>query len=1619
MVIRTLGQPTEVLPNRGLQVAEDLAAHQAAGIAQSQVSASTQQALANLEALSASEASIPLPSLEPYKNGEGRYDLFRAIQGGVSKEDLQQAFGLSDDTYRNYALVSKFVRYRDGKPEVDFAGAFQAVNGGLDYGRFAREVEELTKGGSYFELGPNSAQAKKLAALPRPKTDDDLAKALADVFGVKLIKDTDGWYQLQGGVPAEDTRERVLPEGVTQDDLTRLKAQLAELQDQRSALFKQYTEAYGNEFRSAESNTEEQNRLLKQIDLLDNQMSAVRAAIGYAEGFRRNDVNRISAEDVATLIKSTDPRIAKYIDDKGRFDLVRAIQDGLDEDILKQLDYTDEDLDWGRAYAKLKGAGLVRPDGEIDFLRARELGLDDELRRIGISQSRFDYADAMQSLSEKGFVRPDGTIDLIGAAAADLDVELSKVGYDPKTLSQAHQLKPYVKGGQLDPLAAVKAGVSDEALKNIYGLTEEELKALHGRIEATDLLTRVGIIDSQGRADLSEALARGYTEKLLREAGFAQEDIDAAKEWKVTETARALRSGKLKDYVDTAGGLDLDRAVAAGIDKLADYQDWNVSQADLDAAKARLAASDNLRPYAYATDAKGRRLSEDEATIAQAKGKAVDYGYNLIQAYRAGRGEDIKALFGEEEYRATARASDALFTMQRATIVGPPNPNAEPDLVGYLQKEKYSAPARQTAADAGYKAEDIDTAVAYGQALDRLAKYKTPEEALFSGVKADIAAFKLVYPEADTSAAPMPGKDVPYLEKQVAKYKNSLFDPFMESLASAMNMAGVADPRQFKKTSDVYKVWGTLSADEKQQVADAYLTEVQMYQAAIPIIERPLTWLEEQAGKVEGSDVKLPKQMAGPSGLFYSVLPPEGKAQVDSTLGGIQSWLNKATVWVQRKEREPSEGALGGAVQVLKGVGGGFAEIILGLAGFATTQLANANALATDSANTPKVLASEIRNAGGALLFPLAIPRRISEDPLSGVGYTIAVIVGPAAVAKILSTARTYADPYGIPSRAAGIEYSTGRLPLNVELLDARIPKGATEAVIKQAALKFFQEVMNPKKAGAVVSIEYKGIRIKGRSTPIQDTVGNVGWHGTGDITPYATLKGGKSITVAPGGLYTNPYAAGRFLAGGSQGLPVVRPGFVLLLTDAKRLRFASQNPSDVSSLKPGIYAPGSTFKGRLETQLISAAGSDLTRVEPTLRSRLLGGKAGEFFTQYSGPSVSGLHDGQLVPVAVLADKGVGLEAPSPAQLYAAKLLVLRETLLDWAEAVKHPKRTVKDILEGRYGPKGVREWEISAIAEELKKKAGEHGGSTEKAFEEAAKEAYDDLVKDEALEKAYRDPLKRRRFEDIYRAYLERAMMYLADRAVLTEARLARFARERLIPSARAAVREAARRASRRELTPEPRRASRRAFEAELSRRAMERVERRTVAPRRATARVERRATQVRRELSGGRRTERGDRRKTPRASEFERRPPVGETRRTPPPPRPPRTPTPRPPRFTPRFPAKGGGTRGKPEKKETGKQPRSGKGKISWKQGELTIQGRKVPVWITIQPKPLAKQVNPEYSLRPPEDAQILKRTPEQTFYVSGKDLIPNNLKLAMGIVNVRVDATGRPHLKYGRRR
>lgn len=421
--------------------------------------------------------------------------------------------------------------------------------------------------------------------------------------------------------------------------------------------------------------------------------------------------------------------------------------------------------------------------------------------------------------------------------------------------------------------------------------------------------------------------------------------------------------------------------------------------------------------------------------------------------------------------------------------------------------------------------------------------------------------------------------------------------------------------------------------------------------------------------------------------------------------------------------------------------------------------------------------------AAGSVLFWVSMPKLIKERPLYGSTLAISLLAGGEAISRI-KTGRLLVDPWGTPARTIGGEWSSGRAYVG------RLSKADLGNAMLDASVKIMKGDLEGTVTVGNVKLGYRGV-------PLQHTFGDLLFHASPDVS-YFLEKGTRYINE--GGLYPSVSASQRFLAGGAKGtIPIKNPGIIAILTDAGKiqrvpssaLKGASRSDWFIRQAHEGFWGPSKIWKHAFESEIPAAPGTALTRAPKTLRSRILGTKAGDLLTQYTGPDVPGLAKGSLIPIYFFLDKGVYKTPPSPALVYAAKLIALRETLKDYAIALKHPKRTIKDIRKGRVGTKGVREFEVSRIREtaELAVKLTKKARKTAVKVAKEKSLSYDEAFRRELvrafeaertriyravtprMERAYK--ANPRKYEDLYRDVLERSLRRTARIYTIAQARV------------------------------------------------------------------------------------------------------------------------------------------------------------------------------------------------------------------------------------------------------
>ncbi len=392
------------------------------------------------------------------------------------------------------------------------------------------------------------------------------------------------------------------------------------------------------------------------------------------------------------------------------------------------------------------------------------------------------------------------------------------------------------------------------------------------------------------------------------------------------------------------------------------------------------------------------------------------------------------------------------------------------------------------------------------------------------------------------------------------------------------------------------------------------------------------------------------------------------------------------------------------------------------------------------------------------------------------------------AVKGVVFKVATYLHPKGIPAELIGKEYSTGRVPVND--IDPVAMTKAMNQVEKLATAKGGAASGDIPIDGTPYSLHYL-------KTPYQRVVGDTVWHGTGDIgfVKEGTLVAKEVGTGGEPGLYTNPWAALEYAKG-------AKPGLLMIITKASNIKttpakvsatFPTQSDYFIEKASKGLYGSSKTWKGDLETEVVAAPGSEfiIPKANPDLITRFTVGKSSDFFTYANG---------QLIPIKIAVDKGLLQSGdipyiPTATDLYAVKLHSLQNSLQNFTEAVKHPVRTLSDIVKQTPTP-GVREVsivtadgkDISGIAQTLTNEAyGEalrsarsqgistRGAAFQTLFNRELDNAYS--ARAEALIEQYKGEAsayeradERVKFEEIYRVNLEDAMRSLVESTAIRE---------------------------------------------------------------------------------------------------------------------------------------------------------------------------------------------------------------------------------------------------------
>lgn len=377
--------------------------------------------------------------------------------------------------------------------------------------------------------------------------------------------------------------------------------------------------------------------------------------------------------------------------------------------------------------------------------------------------------------------------------------------------------------------------------------------------------------------------------------------------------------------------------------------------------------------------------------------------------------------------------------------------------------------------------------------------------------------------------------------------------------------------------------------------------------------------------------------------------------------GQVQDLLSKGygmletAVGRNKQSRTKAEKALATA----GGLAGGVAFSVLAPVSMLDTLLASPRP------ETAKKIAVGIKD------YFVSLPVAFSNDPYFTTGEVVGMLAGVKGVRSAVRSARVWVDPYGVPARAVGIEFSVSKIPTK------GMGTPTAMANLGKAVANAQSEILKGKLSGTAtvgnVSIKYRG-------SPIQHTAGSMVMHATPDVAPL--IKNPK-LVVQGEGLYFSPQLSPRFMASSAVGTTAKNPGVIAVLTDASKVRTPSKGslgklakaPGDnfIVHADQGLWSPSKLYKHAFENEIVASPGTKFTKTPSTLRARLLGDKAGDFLVQYSGPDAPGITSGQLVPMHIFADKGVFRTPPTPAALYAAKLITIYESLKDVGVKARHP----------------------------------------------------------------------------------------------------------------------------------------------------------------------------------------------------------------------------------------------------------------------------------------------------------------------------------------------------------
>ncbi|MDD3525008.1 MAG: hypothetical protein PHQ41_09990, partial [Candidatus Cloacimonetes bacterium] len=946
-----------------------------------------------------------------------------------------------------------------------------------------------------------------------------------------------------------------------------------------------------------------------------------------------------------------------YGDKSGSINIERMIADGYSEE------YAEKMLGVGKQqYADIKTVSAYKTDdGNVDVIKMiNDLPQADVQRITGITDTEYHdlkqvgrYMDDQGNVDVAAMVESGATYSFLNRA-----LNISRHDYDKiKTHFEAQEiLEPYVDNGQLNLVGAVEAGHLGEILQ-VYDINNEDLQQVFNYLE----LKSSGYIDDSGNVDVIKIIADG---KVSEQTLTGALNLD-------TETLNTYKT--VAQYLDADGNVDLVKVVEDG--KLPEIQQvYNLSNDDLtrvfsylELEKAGYVNDDgNVDVLSAIRDDKitdkviTGALNLDAETLNTYKTVAqyldADGNVDLVKVVEDGKLPDVQKVLnlGNEELtkafdyleikgagyvddegnvnviKAIADGKVSDRTLTNALDLDNDTMTNYKAVANYVDDEGNIDVLQAITDDVSY---DILSIVGIGRGeydnLKTISQYTDKEgqidvvKALYHGVDPDMLQKQLDISDKDMKELkdyakyeywePDKGISVNDLEAKL----DTPGQPEWTKVIMAMKAAGVITSDGIPVDDEGYpiagtalkKEWNKLTPEQKQAVADEWMGS---WERVAVTGDKAMAGLEELTQKIS-SDKKAPKwvtealKVVFPQlHMFDYIVNPEAKAKVDEVKTNVQNWVHSQinTHLRQHSIDDPSKGkrfAMGAATAVADIVSAIMIDIPIALHGIGEQ---------VNEGEFRNAAAQSVALGGGMLLFPVTLPKKVLKETSSGAGYvagTVATLVlGPGSIIKLAKKGRAYIDPYGIPDRMAAIEFSTGRVPIS---------KTAGVKLVQELVTKATKEIVSGKESGV---IRKGGWELKYRTTPIQRSGASAVWHGTPDATPFAKLKPGETFVVDPSSpLFTSAYATPRFVGATSMGKPAVKPGYVMVITDAGKIMTRTTG-------KKGLTGPFKTYKGKIETEVVANPKSTFTRAK-NLRTRILGPKAGEFFTQYMGPDVPGL----------------------------------------------------------------------------------------------------------------------------------------------------------------------------------------------------------------------------------------------------------------------------------------------------------------------------------------------------------------------------------------------------------